>query len=409
MRPERTRYALSGLSARGMSVFARPLLGEYAGRGELVAVLDPDRERVRAFDERLAWYAPDDFERMVLETAPDVLLVAGPDHTHAGAILTGLRHGLRVVSEKPMVTTAADAGRVLAASAPGQVRVTHNLRYAPRHRLIRRLLDEGAIGRVLGVELVWNVESLHGASYFQRWNRRAALSGGLAVHKSCHHFDLVGWWLRDTPQQVYAAGSLAYFGAASPHNPGAALPVAEQRRRCPFNARWREEGVELPALRGRQYGGQERYLYDAEIDIEDNYAALVRYRGGAHLSYSIQFAAPWEGYRLGVNGTHGRLETSLEYGRQAAGPQPPVVVHPMFGERRAYEVPGEHGGHLGADGPMVADLFGDGPGDLAPAADAARAVVLGEAVRRSIRTGQAVDVDALLAVAGGADPAGPLG
>lgn len=393
------RYALSGMSARAMSVFARPLLGPYADHGDLVAVVDPDRDRVAEFDDRLAWYAPGDFDRMVADARPDTLLVAGPDHTHAEAIMAGVRHGLRVICEKPMVTTAADAARVLAQAAPGQVRVAHNLRFAPRHRLIKRLLDEGAIGRVLGVELVWNVETLHGASYFRRWNRRAELSGGLQVHKSCHHFDLVGWWLGDVPRQVFASGSRAYFGADSPHNPGAALPVSEQRDRCPYGRRWQEEGAELPELRGHQYDGPERYIYDAEIDIEDNYAALVRYRGGAHLSYSIQFSAPWEGYRLGINGTHGRIETSLEYGRQSGPEGLPVVLYPMFGERRDIEVDGEDGGHLGADERLVRELFTEDGAGLADAAEAAWAVALGEGVRRSSLTGAAVDVEALLTTA----------
>ncbi|MGW4411586.1 Gfo/Idh/MocA family protein [Nonomuraea sp. NPDC004702] len=380
---ERRRYALSGLSRRAMSVFVRPLRGPYAEAGELVAVCDPDEARVRELDPALPWYPPERLDDLITETRPDTLLVAGPDFTHAEAVLTGLGRGLAVVSEKPMVTTARDAARIVAADPGGRVRVTHNLRYAPRHQAVKRLIMEGEIGRVVGVELVWNVETLHGASYFQRWNRRAEFSGGLQVHKSCHHFDLVGWWLADVPVQVFGYGSRAYYGAGSPH-------AADD----PYRRRWAEEGVSLP-------DSPLGHIYDTEIDIEDNYAALVRYRGGAHLSYSIQFSAPWEGYRLGINGTHGRIEATLEYGRRAAGPPEPIVLYPMFGDRREIVVEGEAGRHLGADELLVRDLFaGDGDDPLglrAGSRDGARAVAVGEAVRRSSQTGQPVDIEALLA------------
>jgi hypothetical protein len=51
-----------------------------------------------------------------------------------------------------------------------------------------------------------------------------------------------------------------------------------------------------------------RYIYDKEIDIEDTYSALVRYKGGTSLAYSCNFSTPWEGYILGINGTGGRAE-----------------------------------------------------------------------------------------------------
>jgi hypothetical protein len=48
--------------------------------------------------------------------------------------------------------------------------------------------------------------------YFRRWHRQKANSGGLMVHKSGHHFDLVNWWLDATPETVAAMGKLAFYG-----------------------------------------------------------------------------------------------------------------------------------------------------------------------------------------------------
>ncbi|MCP2324232.1 putative dehydrogenase [Hamadaea flava] len=428
----RTRYALCGLSVRGISVFAGPLLGRpdrppiapdtapYADAGELVAILDRDADRVEqyrvAVDAKVPWYSPEQFDRMVTETRPDVILVATPDHTHVDYVLSGLTAGLDVIVEKPMVTSAEDAARVIAAAqdSPGTVRVTHNLRYAPRHQRLRQLIADGAVGRVTSVELVWNVGARHGASYFRRWNRTRARSGGLSIHKSCHHFDLVGWLIDAVPEQVFAYGARNFFGADSPHNPGRELTAAERTEADPY--RWYETASAADAGPVRDSVGlsypdqypQRLSAYDPEIDIEDTYSVVVRYRGGASLNYSIQFSAPWEGYRLAVNGTHGRLETDLYYDVEPLPPagSTPITHYPLFGAGRAYPVDGEDTGHLGADPLLVADLFrptGDDPlGCRADAQAGAYAVAVGEAVWRSIKDNRPVNIaDLLRTEAGG--------
>jgi len=45
------------------------------------------------------------------------------------------------------------------------------------------------------VTFEWVLDTAHGADYFRRWHREKDKSGGLLIHKSSHHFDLVNWWL----------------------------------------------------------------------------------------------------------------------------------------------------------------------------------------------------------------------
>ncbi|RIQ11455.1 Gfo/Idh/MocA family protein [Jiangella rhizosphaerae] len=441
-----TRYAIAGLSNRGVASFVRPILGslggadtalgygenaeDYSDHADVVAVVDPDEARVTSFNETLlppghaplAWYSPDDFDRMVDEARPDVVVVASPDHTHAAYTLAALRRDVDVIVEKPMVTTAADAAAVLAAeqASKATVRVTHNLRYTLRHRTIKRLILDGAIGRPTHVSLDYHVDIRHGASFFLRWNRRRELSGGLSVHKSTHHLDLVSWWLDDVPERVFALGGRYYYGPDSPHRPrderGEPLAGATLREQDPYyraqlgsNTFPDGSGAGRVGLFGLSYGhqypaGQDMYLYDDEIDVEDTYSALVAYRGGVALSYTIDFSSPWEGYRVAINGTHGQIETL--HGRLPGGGALPgsgeISHRPLFGEARAIEVAVVAGGHEGADPLLRHDLF-VGPGResqelglLADSADGARAVAAGEAIWRSIATGDVIDVDGLL-------------
>ena len=440
------RYAICGLSNRGLASFVLPLLGTSGGRdtvlgygsntedfsasGTLAAVVDPDRERAAEFVARLlpegagpvAVYSPDEFDRMVDETAVDRVIVASPDDSHEAYILAALERGLDVVTEKPMVTTAAGAARVLSAEerSAGSVLVTHNLRYTARHRQIKQLLLDGAIGRVVHVSLDYFVDVRHGASYFLRWNRERARSGGLSVHKSTHHLDLVSWWLGAEPRQVHALGGRSFYGPDSPHRPrteaGLWAEGAELRALDPYFQAQQGAGVltaDAEAARRGLYdlpyhheypAGRDDYLYDPEIDIEDHYAALIAYDGGTSLSYSINFSAPWEGYRLIITGTHGQLETQT--GRSPQGETFPgtdrLVLRPLFAEPQVLSIEQVLGGHEGADPLLRHDIF-IGPTEestrldlVATSRAGAVAVAAGEAIWRSIAQGAPVDVQELL-------------
>ncbi|WP_198042817.1 MULTISPECIES: Gfo/Idh/MocA family oxidoreductase [Actinoalloteichus] len=444
------RYVVCGLSNRGLASFVRPLLGarggsdsvlgfgagdeDFSAHGDLVGIVDPDAARVAAFNDSLLpaghppvpRFAPDRFDEMVRQTSPDVVIVTAPDHTHVDYIVAALERGIDVVAEKPMVSTAAQAARVLAAekASSATVLVTHNLRYTQRHRQIKKLIRAGAVGRPTHVTLDYHVDVRHGASYFLRWNRRREYSGGLSVHKSTHHLDLVSWWLDDTPEQVFALGGRNYYGPDSPHRPrdaeGQPYEGAQLRAHDPyyqaqlgsgaFHADAESDRLGLFGLGyAHQYpAGRDLYLYDEEIDIEDTYSALLAYRRGASLAYTIDFSSPWEGYRLVVNGTHGQLETTT--GRLPGGeplPGSSVITHrPLFGPPSTIDVDTVSGGHEGADPLLRHDVF-VGPtresvelGLVASAEEGASAVAAGEAVWRSIAERRPIAPAELLRTAG---------
>lgn len=429
--PTRRRFAVVGLSNRAIGQYVLPLIGhpklpeygDYAKYGEIVAVCDIDPARVAAFNNamgaKIPYFARQDLDRMIDQVKPDALIVAGPDGTHVDGIVAGLNHGIDVITEKPMVIDAAQARRVLDAQAKSKARVyvTFNYRYTQTHMMIKRMIMQGKVGRVTNVEMTWNLDTFHGSSYFTRWNRDRAKSGGLSITKSCHHFDLVNWWVNDRPQQVFAYGALNYYGANSPHKPQGDLNAQELRARCPYRLRWSAPGTNRPKddhliayekvfnLPYDEQYPQDKpmYIYDDVIEIEDTYSAVVRYRGGASLSYSANFSAPWEGYTLGINGTHGRIETR-HFTEPSRCPFPAddhetVVYYPIFGQRQTLEVPHVAGGHGGADPLLKHDLFIERLpqsmelGLLADAGQGADAILVGEAVWRSIKENRPIVIE----------------
>lgn len=66
-----------------------------------------------------------------LPDGADVLVVATPPPDHVALALAGLDGGARVLVEKPLAPTLAEADRVVAASAGGILRIGENLLHAP--------------------------------------------------------------------------------------------------------------------------------------------------------------------------------------------------------------------------------------------------------------------------------------
>ena len=151
---------------------------------------------------------------MIEKEKPDIVIVTTVDRTHHTYIIRLWNLGCDVITEKPMTVDAEKTQEIIdAINRTGQeVRVTFNYRYAPHNTKIREIIRDGVIGDVYSVNFEWALDTQHGADYFRRWHRNKNNSGGLLVHKSTHHFDLVNFWLNTTPETVYATGGLRFYG-----------------------------------------------------------------------------------------------------------------------------------------------------------------------------------------------------
>lgn len=431
----KTRYALCGVSTRGISHFALPLLGlngeggpNFNETSELVGLLDMDEDRMQAFlkkiDRKIACYPAGALKTMIREARADVVLVATPDGVHGDNIVEALEAGCDVIVEKPMVSACEDIPRIRKTElrTGRRVRVAFNFRYVPVHKQLKRMILADKLGRITNIEFAYNLDPRHGSSYFYRWNRERARSGGLSVHKSCHHLDLINWLLDDVPEEVFAFGARNYYGKAGALRPldreGNPLSPAEEKRRCPIFQKYYAgkftpesnsvHGGIYPIPYAAQYADAPRYIYDDVIDIEDTYSALVRYREGAVLNYSCNFCAAWEGYILGINGTKGRAEIVSHTQPQADGTVASpkegnqILYYPLFGGREEIEIPRIAGGHGGADYVMQNDLFNQLSAEseelrlVAGSGDGAVSVAMGEAIWRSIAECRSISIPHLL-------------
>jgi predicted dehydrogenase len=417
------RYAQVGLGIRSW-LYSIAIVNHHPEGNALVGLCERNAGRLR---QRQEWarangldvpvYAPEDFDRMLVETQADAVIVTTDDVHHDHYIVRAMERGCDVVTEKPLTIDAERCGRILdARSRTGRrLIMAFNYRYAPPRMQVKRLLGEGAIGDVVSVDFHWLLDTTHGADYFRRWHRRKECSGGLLVHKATHHFDLVNWWLGTRPARVFASGRRVFYTPETAGRLGLAgrgercrgCPVAA---RCAFHLDLEARGeLKMTYLDHEHHDGylRDRCVFAEEIDIEDAVSAVVEYESGARLSYSLHAFAPWEGYTVAFNGTRGRLEHRMEETSYASGDGtvPGAMreggswIRLLVHGEPPREVPLEtgEGGHGGGDHKLAEALFGPAPGDdpLGLRADhlaGAWAALTGIAANRSIATGRPADV-----------------
>ncbi|MEU0567231.1 Gfo/Idh/MocA family oxidoreductase [Nonomuraea sp. NPDC005983] len=412
-----TRYAFVGLGHRAQ-MYVDALLGGWRDTGTIVGLCDTNQTRMDYYAERIGGevpcFHPDEFGKL-LESA-DAVVVCTVDATHARYVCAALDAGLDVIVEKPLTVDAEGCAAIAAAAErnPGKLVVTFNYRYSPRNSAVKRLISAGEIGQVTSVHFEWALDTIHGADYFRRWHRDRARSGGLLVHKSTHHFDLVNWWLGAAPELVFAQTDLRFYGQALPRGP---RPVRGQGApglgTDPFildiSADPRLKRLYLDAEHEDGYL-RDQDVFGPGVTIDDNMSVLVRYANRAMLTYSLTAHAPSEGYRVVFNGTAGRIELevcerawtpphaaidpSAAARKHAAGAWERLTLHRHWQEREEIPIEQGEGGHGGGDRLLLNDVF-RGPGDdplgrPAGYRDGIRSVLVGVAATRSAASGRAV-------------------
>ena len=383
------RFALVGTGGRA-GLYISAIGGQWRETAQLVAFCDINQTRMDYANQLLqssdsepvpTWKA-EQFDAMIRETHPDTIIVTTMDRTHDEYIVRALRAGCDVITEKPMTIDEQRALRILDAieETGRSVRVAFNYRYAPHHSKVRELLMNGTIGEVYSVHFEWLLNTEHGADYFRRWHREKRNSGGLLVHKSTHHFDLMNFWLGSYPERVYAEGGLRFYGKENAERRGVTqfYPRAHgyaQAKTDPFALRMADnpqlKALYLDAEHEDNYFRDQSVFSDG-ITIEDTLSVLVKYQNRVQLTYSLNAYLPWEGLNVVFNGSAGRLEMKLvEKSYVNAGGAREnegslegcdITVFPMFAAPWKAEFSVGEGGHGGGDNAMLADLFGE-PGD----------------------------------------------
>ena len=146
---EQLRIGVIGTGLMG-EIHARNVYGHTA-KARLVAIADFDLARAQALADELGGArAYQDGMALLNDADVDAVIVASPDHTHAGYALAAVHAGKPVLCEKPLASEAADAYAIVRAEhevGRRLVQVGFMREFDPAHIAVREAVGSGVLGR----------------------------------------------------------------------------------------------------------------------------------------------------------------------------------------------------------------------------------------------------------------------
>lgn len=402
---KKLKTVLVGTGSRGINSWGKELVGPYADFVEMVGLCDINEKRVRVaqkmIDIKATTYHSNDFDKMIRDQKPDVVIITTTDSYHVDYICRAMELGCDVVSEKPIATEAVHCQRIIDTEKKTgkKVYVGFNVRYMNESMEMKRIISSGELGKIIAIEYHEYLDTQHGASYFRRWHGKIKYSGSLLVHKSSHHFDLINWLLDAEPVDVQAIGKSAFYGSNNNFR-GKNCRNCQFTQQCEFYWDMTKDKKSME-LYGNCEDIDQYYrdgcVWDEKIDSYDTSSVQVNYDNGTQLTYTLNAYLPYEGQYICFSGEKGRLDVRLN-SRQPWETSAPFEFRLTKDRKttKSWEVHPNNGGHGGAD-ERVKDMFfkpdqQDPTGQKAGSRAGVLSSMIGIAARKSIETGKAVKI-----------------
>lgn len=323
------RIVTAGIGLRAGHVLS--ILKETMPEAEFVGFYDPQPTHLSKIGLDTPRFK--DVAQMLAHTKPDLFFVGSPNSFHLDHIKLGLAAGVRIFTEKPVVTTQADTmelAQLLAEHGPDQVMVGLVLRYAQHMVDLRAVLDQ--LGPITSLEANEHIAPYHGAFFMRDWRRMTQWSGGFMLEKCCHDIDIYNMVTNSRPKRV------ASFGGKKSFVPEFA-PVSNTENEIMHRKKSVWESVPD--------------AFHSDGDIIDYQTAILQYETGASLAFHTNLNVPDEHRRFCVMGALGMAEGDFVRGYlKATARNGQVIADHDYTQGD----PAQMSAHYGADHMMVRDI-----------------------------------------------------
>ena len=336
------RVGLIGLGGMGNVHFGRY---HALHNAEVVAIADAEEDRLKPGARSLkinigeggATIDPDkhrlyvNADDLIADKGVDLVDICLPTFLHADCIKKALAAGKHVLCEKPMALTYAECQDVLraAAGAKGKLMIAQCVRFFPAYEYLSETVESGRFGRLLQLSL-WRGSALPSWSW-QGWLLDQKKSGGFILDMHVHDVDFVHYLL-GRPRAVFSTGAVGPSGGY--------------------------DAVDT------------EYLYDERIAVRSGANAMLP----AGFGFEARFMAAFERgcLRYSTADPHGLMETTDQGSH-----------HPQLAQKDGYQEEIAY---------FLRCIENDELPAMVTPESSAFSVRLAEAERRSVETGQVVEL-----------------
>ena len=204
------KFMIAGLGSIG-----RRHLKNLIALGEEDILLYRSGKSTLPDDELLGYVTETDLDS-ALAHEPNAVIVSNPTSLHLDVAIPAAEAGCHLLLEKPISHNLERIDELQAAveRGGGKVLVGYQFRYHPGLRAVKRLLEEGKIGKPVSVRAHWGeyLPAWHPWEDYQNsYAARADLGGGVVL-TLCHPFDYLRWLLGDVESVMGMVGNLGDLG-----------------------------------------------------------------------------------------------------------------------------------------------------------------------------------------------------
>ena len=160
----------------------------------LYGMFDMNQERAKELADKYGCKAYQSYEALLADPAIDAVSVCVANNAHAEISIAAMRAGKHVLCEKPMAVTLEECEEMVRVSKETgkYLMIGQNQRLAKAHIKAKKLIEEGAIGRVLTFRTVfghggpetWSVDPGKNVWFFDKKKAAMGAMADLGIHKT---------------------------------------------------------------------------------------------------------------------------------------------------------------------------------------------------------------------------------
>jgi predicted dehydrogenase len=166
---------------------------------ELLAVYDVNAELANDLSQRFHVQKVEAFDELLDNQMIDAIYVAVPHYLLAPLTQRVLEAGRHALAEKPLAISLGEVDKLIELANKQQLAlgVFYEMRYAPAHALARELIQAGAIGKIIGVQIQTLIDkpltywqSGYSGRSINPWRSfKAQAGGGVILMNTSHLLD----------------------------------------------------------------------------------------------------------------------------------------------------------------------------------------------------------------------------
>lgn len=177
---------------------------------QIIGYYNPTRSRAEEMAAKYGGKVYETIDEMLADADIEALVISLANVAHAEVSIKALESGKAVLCEKPMATTLTECEAMAAAAAKANkpLMIAQNQRLTKAHQMVRQMIAEGRIGRVVsfrttfghGGPETWSINPGKGTWFFDKQKAAMGAMADLGIHKT----DLIQYLLGQNVVKVKA-------------------------------------------------------------------------------------------------------------------------------------------------------------------------------------------------------------